>query len=320
MTRSVFSTLFIFALCLPLSAQNQSDQAMLELGRRLFYDADLSIYGTMSCSTCHEQKRAFSDGNRMHPGALGDAPKRNVPGLANVSLFKNLNWADNHLSGLAEQARIPIRGTEPVEMGMNGYEEELGKRLGQSACYQKLFTLAFEKEEGAINLDTVTRALARFEETLISDNSIYDQMHRRNQPLPTQTAEAGKRLFFGAAQCSTCHSTPLFSDDDFHQIQSPKQVAVHMVNDNGLMDVTGNVKDKDLFRTPSLRNAALTAPYWHDGSVKTLKEAIKKHNLEEMRALDAEALNHLVAFIETLTDESFITNLRYAKAPKACPF
>ena len=121
--RTLFLSFVFIAELYSQSIQNDDQASIIkaELGRRLFYDADLSINGTMSCATCHEQRRAFTEGNKVHPGALEDPGKRNVPGLGNVSLFKNLTWAHNHLSGLAEQSLMPIKVTDPVEMGMHVY-------------------------------------------------------------------------------------------------------------------------------------------------------------------------------------------------------
>jgi cytochrome c peroxidase len=298
----------------------QTLNAKIELGRRLFYDADLSINGTMSCATCHEQRRAFTDGNQAHPGALDDPGIRNVPGLSNISQFKNLTWAHNHLSGLAEQSLMPIRGTKPVEMGMDGHEHEIAKRLAQNECYQKLFILAFPQENGAINLNTVSRALEHFQKTLVSYDSIYDRMTKKHLPLPTKEAHAGKKLFFGTAKCNTCHSAPLFSDDDFHQVQPKNLKNENQMHDYGLSDVTGNPKHKNVFRTPSLRNATFTSPYWHDGSAKTLSEAIRGHDLKANQALSDQEVAELVAFIDTLSDTTFVNNPKYAKPNKECTY
>ena len=322
--RQLFKTLFLF-LFFMAELYSQTPQSYdkvletkIELGHRLFYDADLSINGTMSCATCHEQRRAFTDSNRVHPGALDDPGKRNVPGLANIGMFKNLTWAHNRLSGLAEQSLMPIRGTDPVEMGMSGHEDEIAKRLGQNECYQKMFVIAFGDEKGVINLSTVSRALESFEKTLVSKDSIYDQKTQKHQHLPTKDAEDGKKLFFGVARCNSCHSAPLFSDDDFHQVQPKNQIANPRFKDYGLSDVTGDLKDKNFFRTPSLRNASLTAPYWHDGSAKTLAEAIQKHDLKVNQTLSAKDIHKIIVFIETLTDSSFINNPRYGKPNKEC--
>ncbi|MDD2357838.1 MAG: cytochrome c peroxidase [Thiovulaceae bacterium] len=300
------------------SQSMQSSDPKVELGRYLFYNADLSINGTMACATCHEQRRAFCDGNRVHPGALDDSGKRNVPTLANVSKFKNLTWAHNHLSGLAEQSLAPIRGTDPIEMGMNGHEDEIAKRLSQNECYQKLFARAFPEQKGVITLSTVTQALESFEKTLISDNSLYDQKMKAHKPLPTKEAQAGEKLFFKTAKCNTCHTAPLFSDDAFHQIEPEHQVVYNGMIDNGLSDVTANQKDKNFFRTPSLRNVFLSYPYWHDGSAATLFEAIRKHNLNINHTLSKREINQIIAFLKTLTDNTFITDPQFGKPSIEC--
>jgi len=301
-----------------LQAISDIQKARVELGRYLFYNADLSINGTMSCATCHEQKRGFADGNTMHPGALGDPAKRNVPGLANVGSFKNLTWANNQLNNLAQHALIPIRGTEPVEMGMNGYEDEIAKRLEPSSCYQELFRSAFPKREGAINLDTITLALETFQKTLISNNSLYDQTQKKKISLPTQEARSGEKLFFTKAKCASCHPAPLFSDDSFHYVAQKDSINVNSVEDNGLFDVTNDSRDKNFFRTPSLRNVTLSAPYWHNGSAKTLQEAIVKHSVILDNDLTAQEIEDLIAFLETLTDNSFVRNAHFSKPSKRC--
>jgi len=292
----------------------------IELGHRLFYDADLSINGTMSCATCHEQKRAFTDGNSTHPGVLGDSGKRNIPGLANIGSFKNLTWAHNNLTGLAEQSLMPIKGTSPIEMGMNGNENEIEKRLSQNECYKKLFSIAFSEDKNNINLNNVTLALESFQKTLNSDNSLYDQKIKNKTHLSSKDAQDGEKLFFGTAKCSTCHKAPLFSDDDFHKVEPKNQLSDNKIKDYGLSDITGNEKNKNFFRTPSLRNASLTSPYWHDGSAKTLIEAIQKHDLEINQNLSTKEINKLTAFIETLTDYSFINNPKYSRPNKECNY
>ena len=318
--KTIFLLFFFIAQLFAQSTSNNDivEKARQELGRRLFYDADLSINGTMACATCHEQRHAFTDNNRVHPGALDDNGKRNVPTLANVGQYKNLTWSHNHLSGLAEQALTPIRGTDPIEMGMNGHEDEIAKRLSQNECYKKLFAIAFPEEKGIINLGTVSQALESFEKTLISNNSLYDQKMKVHKSLPTKDAEDGKKLFFGTAICNSCHTAPLFSDDNFHQVQPHNRATNSQFKDDGLSDVTGKQKDKNFFRTPSLRNAALTSPYWHDGTAQTLIEAIRKHDLKINQALSNKDINKIIAFIDTLSDYSFINNPQYAKPINEC--
>ncbi len=276
------------------------------LGRRLFYDADLSVNGTMSCATCHEQKNGFADGNRTHAGVTGEPGKRNVPGLANVASLRNLTWADNHLTGLEEQALIPILGTAPVEMGVKGHEDEVVARFATDPCYARLFAAAFPKRRGEVSLETISLAIASFERTLISDTSPYDQAKRAGKPLPSAEAIAGEALF-DKAGCVSCHVGENFSDDAFHRVQPAGSEG----RDEGLAAVTGNPVDRGLFRTPS---------YWHDGSVATLGQAIVKHDpASGGPTLDSAGLEALAAFLATLTDRTFITDRRFALPPEACP-
>jgi len=297
-------------------ADNPISAIKIALGRRLFYDADLSVNGTMSCATCHEQKKGFTDGNQTHPAATGEAGKRNVPGLANVASFQNLTWADNHLKGLEQQALIPILGTAPVEMGVKGHENDVVARFATDPCYVRLFAAAFPGRGGEVSLETLTMAIASFERTLISANSPYDLAKRAGRSLPSAKAVAGEALFEKAG-CVSCHAGENFSDDAFHMVQTGGVVETR---DEGLVAVTGNPEDRGLFRTPGLRNVAITAPYWHDGSAPTLGQAIAKHDpASGVPALDDTAIAELAAFLTTLTDRTFITDKRFLLPPEACP-
>lgn len=122
-----------------IPSDNPLTDAKVELGRRLFYDADLSIDGTMSCASCHNQKHAFADSNATRPGATGEPGRRNAPGLANMAWFSRLTFADPALTTLETQVAVPVFGTHPVEMGMAGREAEIGTRLGRDACYRSMF-------------------------------------------------------------------------------------------------------------------------------------------------------------------------------------
>lgn len=288
--------------------ENPSSSIKIELGRRLFYEADLSINGTMACATCHEQHRGFSDGNRTHPGALDDPGKRNVPGLQNVALMRHFTWA-SLTPDLEHQALTPLLGEKPIEMGMKGREAELAQRLGANACYVKLFSAAFPEKNGEISLATVTQALATFERSLVSYDSPYDKAGRGGQPLPAE-AEAGRALFEGKGACQKCHSGANFTDGAFHMLETPAA-------DRGLAEETGRAEDAGLFRTPGLRNVALSAPYFHDGKARTLPDAIHRHGLPAELS-DAE-MGEIAAFLAALTDQSFITDPRLSLPDEACP-
>lgn len=289
-----------------IPADNPMSDAKVELGRRLFYDADLSIDGTMACATCHEQHRAFADGNITHAGVHGDPGRRNVPGLANVAWMKTLTWADPRIRTLEAQVAVPVMGVHPVEMGMAGGQAEIARRLGRDDCYRTMFSQAFPGD-GAIDFDHVAKALAAFERTLLSFGSPYDAWKRGEAPLP-RDAVRGAALF--GRGCASCHSGSQLSDGRFHRLL-PANPA-----DPGLGEVTGKVGDIGRFRTPSLRNVALTPPYFHDGSAKTLSDAIVRHpdgaNLTEAQLASLEAM------LATLTDSRFISDTRYALPDQAC--
>jgi len=295
----------------PVPADNPMSDAKVALGRKLFYDADLSIDGTMSCATCHEQRRGFTDSNRTHPGVHGDPGKRNVQTLANVGYFRALTWGDPGVKTLEAQALIPIAGTRPVEMGFAGQEAVLTARLAGQACYRKMFGEAFPEAGGEVGMSTIAKALAAFQRTLVSFGSPYDQRKRGEAVAVSSEALRGERLF--EATCAGCHAGPLFTDADkarFHRIDAP------FAGDQGLADVTGGAADAGRFRTPSLRNAALSAPYLHDGSAPTLETAIRRHRVA-MRLEDRQ-VSELVAFLETLTDETFVTDPRFSLPKPGC--
>ena len=302
----------------PVPADNPISAAKVELGRRLFYEADLSIDGTMSCATCHEQHRAFADGNRTHPGVHGDPGRRNVMALANVSYFASLTWGDPGHRRLESQALVPLEGLTPVEMGMAGQSKALVDRLGSDACYRKMFADAFPADGGKISFATVAKALATFQRTLVSATSPYDRSRRGDRTALSLAARRGEALFMSEkAGCARCHSGPDFTDAA--SVKNPKD-AFHAIGpvdaaDRGLGEITGDPKDDGRFRTPSLRNIALTAPYLHDGSAATLGEAIRRHKGVE---LDEGAMTDMIAFLGALTDRTFVTDPRFALPRTHC--
>ncbi|WP_374569964.1 cytochrome-c peroxidase [Phenylobacterium sp.] len=286
----------------PQPADNPSNPAKVELGRRLFYDADLSIDGTMSCATCHEQKNAFADGNRTHPGATGEPGRRNVMALANVGYLPSLTWGDPRVQRLEDQARIPLFGDHPVEMAMGGQDAELARRLSANACYRRLFAAAFPERGGRIATPQVVDAIAAFERTLVSFDAPVDRGRLSPQ------ARLGQARF--RAACASCHAGALFTDGAFHGIGQTAG------EDQGLAEITHRPSDAYAFRTPSLRNVALTGPYLHDGSAADLQAAIAAHRM--LRPSPAEA-DQLIAFLRALTDESFVRDPRLSLPKPDCP-
>lgn len=310
----------------PVPADNPMSAAKVELGRRLFYDADLSLNGTLSCATCHEQRRGFTDGNATHPGVDGNPGRRSPMPLANVAYLSPLTVANPAMTDLETQATVPLFGDHPVEMGMAGRTADLERRLAGQACYQRLFAAAFPPA-GTVSLDTILKALAAFERTLLSFDAPYDRAARGEAgAAPTAAASHGRDLFFGEAGCAACHNGPAFSDGGFHRL------AVSDPADGGLAESGGGAADRGRFRTATLRNTALGAPYLHNGGAPTLAAAIQAHYQEDAPdqgdvpaatrdpllrgpGPDAAATADLVAFLDSLTDSRFIHDPRLSLPP-----
>lgn len=299
-------------------ADNPMSAAKVTLGRQLFYDADLSIDGTISCATCHEQQHAFTDGNTTHPGVGGRPGLRNVMGLANVAYFHPLTWADPDLRSLESQAVMPMTNRHPIEMGDHGQLERIVDRLRRDPCYRQMFAVAFPDEP--ISATNIARAIASFERTLLSFNSPYDRYLRGDTKAISPLAKTGAQLFFGKAGCSACHSGINFTDLAYHDVGTGDR------DDEGVEMTTHRAVDKGQFRTPSLRNVALTSPYLHSGKAKTLATAIIDHfrggfgsvSLVHPPALSHSEVVRLVAFLKSLSDHSFITNPAFSLPRTAC--
>ncbi len=268
-------------------------KARTELGHRLFYDADLSADGSMSCATCHEQRHAFSDGNPTHPGVTDEPAIRNVPTLGNVGDLHTLTWIDQHVTPLEQQFYIPVMGHRPVEMGMSG-TAELERRIAKSLCYRTLFRRAFPRTAGRIDTPSIAAAIASFERTLITRDSPWDAPgHSLTTATPAQ--QRGDTLFFGKARCGTCHTPPLFTDQKFYTID-PRHPA--------------------RIRTPSLRNIAVTGPWLHDGTAPTPEAAIEAHHT--LPPLTPSETSDIAAFLSLLTDTRFLTSTAFSLPPESC--
>lgn len=289
---------------------NPMSSAKVELGRRLFYDADLSIDGTLSCASCHEQHRGFAEGNATHPGVKGALGRRNVPGLANIGDLSPLTWADPTQSTLEVQAVTPITGEHPVEMGMQGQEAEIERRLGADACYRQMFRAAFPETKGEISFTATTKAIAAFERTLVSWDSPYDRFLRGDRKALNAEARRGADLF-ETKGCASCHTGRNFTDGRFHAI------ALTSGRDDGVFEKTGDPRQRGAFRTPSLRNVELTGPYLHDGSAKTIRFALFSHEIAA-DAVSQDDATAIEAFLTTLTDRRFTTDTRFSLPRKLC--
>jgi cytochrome c peroxidase len=329
-------------------AANLTTPAKVELGRHLFYDQRLSATQTMACATCHVQVQAFTDGKRTAVGITGEVSKRNSMALANVAYLPTLTWGNPQIESLEGQALIPIFGEHPVEMGMAGKEAILFDRLRAEPVYQKLFADAFPDLVGAelYSLSTLTKALAAFQRGLLSFNSPYDRYkYGKENNAINAAAKRGEALFFGEKmECYHCHAGLNFTDNIQHAKLAFPEKGFHntgLYNEDGqgafppghtgIAEFTGRDDDMGKFRTPSLRNVALTAPYMHDGSIATLEEVIRNHYAKKGRAVHTgkpanplrspliagfqvsdDEVRDLVEFLKSLTDESFVKNPKFS--------
>ncbi|MCU1259839.1 MAG: di-heme enzyme [Bryobacterales bacterium] len=291
----------------PVPVDNPFTPAKVELGRHLFYDKRLSVNGTQSCATCHEQAHAFADRRAHGVGATGEIHPRGSMSLANVAYSLRLTWANPHPQTLEEQALVPMTGRHPVEMGLSDDAAAFLQIAAGDPVYQKLFREAFGKD--AFTLGNVTRAIASFERTLISGNSPYDRYHYGgDRSAVPEAAKRGEELFFNnRLQCFHCHGGFNFggTSEEFQ--------------DNGL--------DAGLFKAPTLRNIGLTAPYMHDGRFATLEAVIEHyarggmHGPQQSRfvngfAITQEQERDLVEFLKTLTDQEFVNDPRFTDPGK----
>ncbi len=273
-------------------ADNPMSAVKVDLGRHLFYDRRMSRDGTMACATCHQQARAFTDGRTRPAGVTGERHPRGALSLANVAYLPSLSWVDPNIKSLEAQARLPLFSNHPVEMGMAGREDELLERLRAEPRYQRMFKQAFPEAKGEITVATITKAIAAFERTLISLDSPFDRYRYGNQRNAISPAAArGAALFFGEKfECYHCHAGFTFTDNVMHARLPFPEIGYHnnaLYNvdgkgsypkgDRGLIEFTGRPEDMGKFRTPTLRNVALTAPYMHDGSIDTLEGVVRHY-------------------------------------------
>ncbi len=330
---------------------NPMSAAKVELGRHLFYDKRLSADQTMSCASCHQQDKAFTDGLALSKGVTGETSARSAMSLANVAYLPALTWANPQLSALEVQSLIPLFGEHPVEMGMAGKEQALFSRLRSDVTYQRLFTRAFPRQarEGAqslYSLSTLTKALASFQRSLLSFDSPYDRYKYGGQKTAMSAAALrGEALFFGEKmECYHCHGGFNFTDNIRHSKLPLAERGFHNTglfnkdgrgaypqNNPGIREFTGDPGDEGKFRTPSLRNVALTAPYMHDGSIATLEQVIRDHYALAGKAASGphgtspirsaliagfevteQEVSDLTAFLQSLTDSSFVQNPKHA--------
>jgi cytochrome c peroxidase len=324
-------------------ADNPMSNEKVELGRHLFYDVRLSKNQMQSCASCHKQELAFTDGLAVGLGSTGQPHTRGSMSLANVGYQQTLTWANPIMFTLERQAHVPIFGDRPVELGQSSMPE-LEARLGAVPRYQELFAAAFPEEAEPISTLSVERALSAFHRVLISGDSALDRYQRGD--VSALSAAAMRGMIFVTTnedhrfECNHCHGGLFFSDHTTWQGRSARgeallyhQTGLYDVDgqggypapNTGAFDVTLQPEDMGKFKAPTLRNIALTAPYMHDGSIKTLSEVLdhyaqggrahvtgKTDSLLKPFTLTEQERADIIAFLESLTDETFIRDPRFA--------
>jgi cytochrome c peroxidase len=247
---------------LPLPAENPMTSEKVELGRMLYFDKRVSKDGTISCATCHDPKEGWAEHEPTSTGIHGQKGGRNSPTVINAAYATSQFW-DGRAASLEEQAVGPV--ANPIEMGssMPAVVEKFAKIPGYQERFQKVFGTGVTEKGFA-------QAIAAFERTVLSGDSPYDQFKAGRQNALTDAQNRGLKTFEKAG-CANCHAPPLFSSYEFENAgvgaDNPKP-------DEGRKAVSKKDEDMGAFRVPSLRDVANTAPYFHDGSAKTLEEAV----------------------------------------------
>jgi cytochrome c peroxidase len=335
----------------PFPADNPQSPEKIALGDKLFNDQRFSLTGEISCATCHAPDKAFTDSPlSTSEGIHKLTGTRNAPTVINAAYFDRQFW-DGRSPSLEDQARHPF--LNPVEMGLRDHQPILDI-VRSDPEYVSAFQNAFGKSGEAVTMTEVTQAIAAFERTIVSGNSAFDRwLFAKEEDALTTEQKRGFNLFINEGRCVSCHlieqTQALFTDNRFHNIgvgintiqkDVPKladkfleakfnasEVDVEVLTDKrtselGRFAVSTDFDDLGAFKTPTLRNVAVTAPYMHDGSIETLREVVVHYNnggvtnatdpLNDFLSggirplnLTEEQIDDLVAFMEALTSPEF---------------
>ncbi|HEX9811565.1 MAG TPA: cytochrome c peroxidase [Burkholderiales bacterium] len=330
----------------PIPFDNPLTSEKVELGRSLFHDTRFSADGSISCASCHLPKRLYTDGRTVGVGITGKQGTRNAPTVVNAGYYSSLFW-DGRAASLEEQAKGPL--VNPIEHGLKNYDPIL-KIVRTDAAYAQQFNRAFGLAPADITINHVAMAIASYERTLVVGDSPFDRyQYGGDKRALSPSAIEGLKVFTGKGKCSVCHvigkSDAIFTDNRYHnigvglrQIQGRLTDVVNAVieaklrgksvdhsvltaeniSQLGRFAITLNPTDIATFRTPSLRNVALTAPYMHDGSLKTLDDVVEFYGkggssstlqhptIRKLRLTKTEE-RQLVDFMESLTSTKHAT-------------
>ena len=327
----------------PVPADNVQTPEKIALGQRLYFDTRFSSDGTVACGTCHVPAAGYADGRPVGRGVKGQEGARNTPSVLNAAYYTTMFW-DGRAPTLEEQAKGPL--TNPIEHGLKNHGELLAV-VRQDEAYIKDFRSVFGIGARGITIDHVTKAIASFERTIVAGDSPFDRyQYKGDKSALSPAAVRGFEVFRTKGRCTVCHvidkNHALFTDNQFHNIgvglddikdnmfelvnvfieSKVKGISVDTtvltgrnISHLGRFAVTLNPADLGNFKTPTLRNIELTAPYMHDGSFKTLEEVVEfygkggaRHSLQhqDIRSLrlTANEQRDLVEFMKALTSEN----------------
>lgn len=277
------------------NTDNPANDAKIELGRMLYYDARLSKADDVSCNSCHKLDSYGVDGEPTSPGHEGQRGARNSPTVYNAALHKSQFW-DGRAKDVEAQAVGPI--LNPVEMAMDSAEAVMEKLAGIEG-YEEKFAAAFPGEEEPMTYDNVGKAIGAFERRLITP-SPFDAWLGGDDSALNEAQLAGLQLFLDTG-CTTCHAGPALGGQLFMKLG---QVKPYETEDAGRFEVTNNEADRHMFKVPSLRNIAKTGPYLHDGSITSLEEMVRLMGTHQLgKDLGEPEVKSLVTFLEALTGE-----------------
>ena len=296
---------------------NPYSPARWELGRALYFDPRLSVDGTVSCATCHDPGKAFTDNLPVSAGIRGQKGGRSAPTVINRAYTLAQFW-DGRAGTLEEQALGPMQN--PIEMGHS--HTAIVQRLNDIAGYREMFRAAFGAED-SVTIENAAKAIATFERTVLSGNSAYDRYKAGKKKALSAPQIRGLNVFAQKAKCDQCHEGVNFTTNEYHNLG----VGMDKPDpDAGRFVVTRKPEDYGAFKTPTLRDITRTSPYMHDGSLKNLEEVVEFYdkggilnkNLDEKMKplhLTRDEKSDLVEFLKSLDGEGW----QQLTAPRSLP-
>jgi len=279
-------------------SENDTPQR-IALGKKLYFDKRLSVNDSQSCASCHKLDNGFAgvDNLPVSPGAKGDLGTRNSPTVLNAGWQDSQFW-DGRAEDLVEQAKGPI--LNPIEMGMPG-EKAVEEKISAIDDYREAFTRAFPGDKPAVSYQNIAEAIAAFERTLITP-SRFDDFLKGNANALTVNEKRGLETFL-EVDCDSCHDGKLLGGETYEPLG--KENPYENQADLGIYELTRDDADRMFFKVAPLRNVALTSPYFHDGKIKTLDEAIRKMaKLQLDEELSDQQVSDITSFLKALTDKN----------------